>query len=54
MYKGYFDNITNGEYAYIVKNIDRLKRCGGIGDVLAGLSCVYSVWGNKIDEYSDL
>lgn len=54
MYKGYSDIITNGEIAYIVNNRGSLKRCGGIGDILAGLACLYSVWGNKIEEYADL
>lgn len=48
--KGYADIITNGQKVYLVKNEGSLKRCGGIGDILAGLSCLYSVWSKNNED----
>jgi len=42
--KGEFDIITNGKEAYVVKKGGCLKRCGGQGDVLAGLTALYGFW----------
>jgi len=42
--KGEFDIITNGKLAYVVKKEGCLKRCGGQGDVLAGLTALYCFW----------
>ena len=53
--KGDIDIITNGKYAYAVFTEGCLKRCGGQGDILAGLLMVYSYWANEIviDNISD-
>lgn len=42
--KGEVDVVTNGKQAYIVKESGCYKRCGGQGDVLAGLSGLYGYW----------
>lgn len=42
--KGQFDIIANGIDSYIVKNKSSPKRCGGQGDLLAGLISTYSFW----------
>ncbi len=39
--------MTNGKRAFIVKNKGSQKRCGGVGDILAGLVCLYSMWGSN-------
>jgi len=47
LHKGYADIVTNGELAFMVKNKGSSKRCGGLGDMLAGLTGLYSFWGNN-------
>lgn len=47
IHKGYADIITNGKRVFLVKNRGSLKRCGGIGDCLAGLSSLYTYWSTK-------
>lgn len=47
LYKGYADIVTNGKKVYMIQNRGSSKRCGGIGDILAGLTGLYSVWGNN-------
>lgn len=45
IHKGVVDIITNGKIAYIVSQKGSMKRCGGIGDILTGLTSLYSYWG---------
>ncbi|KAL4508443.1 hypothetical protein ABPG72_003747 [Tetrahymena utriculariae] len=45
--KGMVDVITNGKRAYIVVEKSSKKRCGGIGDILSGLTGLYSYWGKR-------
>jgi ATP-dependent NAD(P)H-hydrate dehydratase len=42
--KGEFDIITNGKQAFVVLQSGCFKRCGGQGDVLAGLTTLYCYW----------
>ena len=42
--KGEVDIITNGKEAYVVKKASDTKRCGGQGDILGGLTGLYSFW----------
>lgn len=44
LYKGEFDIITNGKEAYLVMKRGCRKRCGGQGDILAGLTSLYCCW----------
>lgn len=41
------DVITNGRKSFLVVEKSSLKRCGGIGDILSGLTGLYSYWGKK-------
>jgi len=54
IHKGMYDVVTNGKKAYIVKEEGSSKRCGGIGDILSGLTGLYSYWGyhygREVDE----
>ena len=36
--------ITNGRRTFIVTQPSSLKRCGGIGDILSGLTSLYTYW----------
>lgn len=40
--KGKCDMIFNSQYFSVIKGIGVNKRCGGQGDIIAGLSCLYS------------
>lgn len=42
--KGKIDIITNGKKAFLVRTPGSLKRCGGIGDILSGLTGLYAFW----------
>lgn len=42
--KGSYDIILGKKKCYVVKNKAALKRCGGQGDILSGLSCLFSFW----------
>ena len=44
--KGPIDIILSNEECFIVGNEASKKRCGGMGDTLAGLIGVYVNWGN--------
>lgn len=46
--KGRIDLITNGKKVYLVNTQGSLKRCGGIGDVLSGLTSLYTFWGKSL------
>lgn len=39
--KGLIDVISNGEYSALVWNQSSLKRCGGQGDLLAGMLATF-------------
>lgn len=52
IHKGVVDIITNGKEAYIVGVESSKKRCGGIGDILTGLTSLYAYWG-KINGQKD-
>lgn len=47
LHKGMVDVITNGITAYIVADQSAKKRCGGVGDILSGLTGLYAYWGQK-------
>lgn len=38
------DVITNGRKAFLIYQPGSPKRCGGIGDVLSGLTGLYAFW----------
>ncbi len=47
------DIITDGNTVFVVNQEGSLKRCGGIGDILAGTTGVYSYWANKFGNEID-
>lgn len=53
IHKGSVDIITNGKKAYVVSQKNSLKRCGGIGDILTGVTSVYTFWGQKYAPNND-
>lgn len=44
------DIVTNGKLAYLILKQGSLKRCGGIGDVLSGLTGLYCFWARNSSE----
>lgn len=48
--KGMIDIISNGKRAFLVGEPGSLKRSGGIGDILSGLTTLYGYWGNAFSD----
>lgn len=42
--KDQLDMYLNKECSFVCTNEGSLKRCGGIGDILAGLVCTFAFW----------
>jgi NAD(P)H-hydrate repair Nnr-like enzyme with NAD(P)H-hydrate dehydratase domain len=42
--KGQFDVIMSRETSYVVATEGGKKRCGGIGDILAGVTSACGLW----------
>lgn len=48
--KGLVDIITDGRQAFYVKTQGSLKRCGGQGDVLAGMLGTFTYYANLLKD----
>lgn len=45
--KGKYDLVISNQSSFVVKNPSSLKRCGGQGDILVGLTSLFGFWASE-------